>query len=57
MYLATDYERSAADADFTRDRRFSAAQAADPRHCNKLYELCGDDPDICYAQLLACLER
>lgn len=35
----------------------SAAQAADPRYCNKLYELCGDDPDICYAQLIACLER
>lgn len=35
----------------------SAAHAGDPRHCNKLYELCGGDPEQCYAELLACLER
>jgi len=35
----------------------SAAYAANPAHCNKLYQLCTDDPDWCYEQLLACLER
>ncbi|MDN4060097.1 hypothetical protein QPK31_17960 [Massilia sp. YIM B02769] len=35
----------------------SAAHAANPAHCNKLYQLCTDDPDWCYEQLLACLAR
>jgi hypothetical protein len=35
----------------------SAAFAADPMHCDKLYNLCEGDPDWCYEQLLACLAR
>ncbi|HEX8480045.1 MAG TPA: hypothetical protein VF663_16985, partial [Telluria sp.] len=35
----------------------SAAYAGDPTHCNKLYNLCAEDPDWCYEQLLACLAR
>jgi hypothetical protein len=35
----------------------SAAYAADAAHCNKIYNLCTDDPDLCYEQLLACLAR